>query len=288
MNAQSFIWSRIFLIGLVSSCAVLTVAGVAARYFDLPPSWGLSVDLLNDICALAFAGIAGFSLGVSQMAAAMAVTLKNEKRSGMLCPFNLAVFSAAVCGLISLGGVHLGAVQLGLDWRVLDLGGLALVAVKPIMSFVTEEARAISRRKVQEIKDRDEERFWKDRADSRALEQKRLGETGPQSPQDGATGASPEKVVRLQPKRSTAARKAAGVLMAAAAATSGAAAPAAAFPTEQAPVTAQARTVNRPTQADIERAVEALKARGVEAPGSRSIAAYLGCSRHQVRLALGA
>lgn len=292
MNKRSFFWSRVFLIGLVASCAALTVAGIAATYVELPAEFAGLERSLDAICAIAFAGIAGFALGVSQMAAAMAVTLSGEShRKGLFCAFNLAVACSLVCGFISLGGIHLGAERLGLDPLWLDIAGAALCLVKPTMSFITEAARQESEAQAAALTATTDAMFYADRADSRQLERDRL--TKPEASALPAPEPKPAPVSTRRPakrkKPSIARRAVAGVLMA----TAGAGGVAHAEPapgagaTEPTPISGVERSGNpRPSFDDVDRARGELERRGQNVTQD-TLAAHIGCSRASVRRALG-
>lgn len=286
MNKRSFLWSRIFLVGLVASCAVLTVAGIAATYVDLPAKWDGSLDA---VCAVAFAGIAGFALGVSQMAAAMAVTLQG-RREGVFCPFNLAVACSLVCGLISLGGIHLGAERLGLDPFWLDLAGGALCVVKPTMSYLTEAAREVSTLAVQSRADAAEAAFYADRSESRALEAKRLETAAPAALPAPATSSAPPPVRRQRTRNRRKGRNLiakAATTIAIATGMGAAALPAHGETAAPAPVTSTERIARpAPTLDDVERAREEMIRRGAKVT-QETLAAHLGCSRKAVRKAIG-
>lgn len=286
MDKRSFFWSRVFLLGLVASCAVLTVAGIAATYVDLPAEFAGLEGSLDAICALAFAGIAGFALGVSQMAAAMAVTLRAPAhRQGPLCAFNLAVGCSIICGFISLGGIHLGAERLGLDPFWLDVAGGALCLVKPTMAYLTEASREVSRLEAIARAAASDAAFYADRDKGRDLEALRYSQP-PAQPQALPAPAPIRRQAKPRKRNRGVMRKVAeGVALAAAAATAGASAPA--FAEAPAPIQGEAKLANpRPSFDDVDRAKAALEARGVQVSQS-ALAAHIGCSRNAVRRALG-
>lgn len=295
MKERSFIWSRVFLIGLVVSTAVLTVAGVLATYFValLPDGWEATLTL---ICAAAFAGIAGFAMATSQMAAAMAQTLKG--RAGQRVAFWMAVGCAVATGLISVGGVHLGAGVLGLDPLWLDIAGGALVIVKPSMAFITQACRdavaadAAAAEAAEHALDRaaSERSANADREVLLArLKQQPSGEGALPAPANDERPAlpTPTRRARRPKRRNRTARAAAAGVIATASALGGAAAFAEAPPAiVRADATPPRPAGYTPTLDEVEQAREALARRNL-APTQQAIADHIGCTRKGVRRALG-
>jgi len=314
---RSFFWSRVFVGGLVVCCAVLAVGGFLATFAILPAPWP---SALRWLCVLAFAGVAGFSLGVAQMATAMAQALQG--RPEHLIAFRLAIACAVLCGLVSLAGVHLGWCLIsgrrdGLpEWWVVDIAGALLGAVKPAMTFVIEACRSASRADVAAAKaaadalDRAAAERAADADRQASLRRAELAARAPAAAADAATDA-PEKAATAAPVASLAAERAkrasagqgackgsgkaqggahrGGALkaaVAAAATLSAASAPALAHEAAAAPLSQPAATPARPagylpSLDEIEQAREALHRRGI-VPAFRSVAGHIGCSRHAV------
>lgn len=285
MTHRSFLWSRLFLIGLVASTAVLTVAGIAATYFQLGPEWDAALD---GICAAAFAGIAGFALATSQMASAMAETLRGHAKHA--AAFKLALLISVVCGLISLGGVHLAAVQLDLDWRLLDVGGFLLAFVKPAQSFVIEAARAASLADAEAAAMREAE-LETERMRERLASAERIAEARAPAPPPQITAPTVVSFNAEREKRRPKKKKGQARLAKAAAAAMAATAPLPAFADQPPAIVQDAAPLARPagwkpSLDDLERASEELARRGINV-SQRTLAAHMGCSRRQIRLAQG-
>lgn len=129
MKARDFRLAKLALWGLVLCTGALAVLGVLSLFGDV----------FRGACIIAFAGIAGFSLCVSQAAAACAQVLDGDKfKHARAWAYAVAV----VTGLVSVAGVYLGdAILRGHPpamppvWMMVA-GGFVLGAVKPAMSFV--------------------------------------------------------------------------------------------------------------------------------------------------------
>lgn len=283
--------------GLIVSTAVLTVAGIAAMFLDLGDRAGAAFQFA---CVGALAAVAVFALFVSYDAARAARRCAGKPNArGTL---RAAVFCAVVCGAVSLVGVHLAWLLLVESasptlrahlppWWVVDLGGLLLAIVKPMMGWVTEECEQLDaeERRAEEAAEavrrdaaaaaertlRHEERLAQIAAG--AASATRVAETPPPA-------ATVTDIATARPRRRN--RMVETLALAGVAAMSANAAPAATPPapiveTQAAP---DAARLPRLTQDDIRRAVAALDAKNVRV-SYRNVAAELGRPRSQVERA---
>lgn len=185
-KARAFFWSRAAVGGLVISTASLAVVGVCAMFLDLPPDWAAFV---RAVCVVSFACVAGFALGVAQVATAAAQTLQGKPE--FLTAFKLALWCAVLTGCVSLAGVHLGWSLLTghtdalPPWWAVDLGGLGLAFVKPAMSFVIEACVTVDRAEIKVAEDAVTARLDAIAAEERAARRVRAEPTPAPSPLKG-------------------------------------------------------------------------------------------------------
>lgn len=152
MKEREFKFEKLAVSGLTWSTGALVVAGILSLLSrplgGEPALWPEASPTLTVICVVAFAGMGGFSLLVSQAAAGCAQLLKGDKlRAERLT----AWFCAGVTALTSVAGVYLADSVLGghpiqLPPLPAMLVGAGLLGfIKPAMRFVLEACGGVDR-----------------------------------------------------------------------------------------------------------------------------------------------
>lgn len=149
--ARNFNRERLAVSALIAATAVLCVGGSLSQFLPLPDAVRGGVEV---VLVIAFAALCGFSLWVANVAAACAQVLA-DRRGTKPWAFAIALFTAALTGLVSVIGVDLAWMTLtgeqqaypATGWII--AAGFALGFVKVAMGFVLEACEQIASREAR-------------------------------------------------------------------------------------------------------------------------------------------
>lgn len=217
MNKRTFHWSNAVVIGLLACDVALTVSGALSHLMQGELA-AADLSLARWVCVMAFAGVTGFALGVTQAAASAAQMLHGKPEH--VFARRLAWICALLCAGVSVFGVEMagdlltGETTVRLDRTLLLAAGLGLAGIKPAMSFVLNACRQIAETDwtahlaSQRLADDAAEtaRRDADRTHALALAETRA-KAAPETAANDATPASPAPVSPLTSKGETAAKR---------------------------------------------------------------------------------
>lgn len=295
MKPRTFHWSNAAVLGLLFCDVALCVSGTftALRQHELTPD---QVGAAKFVCVLAFAGVAGFSLAVTQAAASVGQYLHGRGKGFAEA---MAWSCAVACALVSVFGMQLAGALLNgeetfkLDAVALAAAGFFMTFVKPAMGVALSAARDVSDELAAAAKERADAA---DRASSERSAQadrdantERARIAAEASARAAAESAPAGNVANLadarakkKPRPANGRRAAAAAAGAIVAVTGAGATQAAAEPAAIVRPAVEAKPVGyTPSMEEIEQAREALHRRGVN-PAFKSVAAHIGCSRQAV------